>query len=285
MTSDDDLCFSNSLTDLVHRIKAEHEAYGAAAKKGIEHAMAAGALLVEAKGQVKHGQWLPFLRACGVSERTAQLHMRLARNRETIEDKYESVADLTLRSAAALLAPEPVDADDDAMPDALWPGEVWLDIAGVMVRRELYPRSEIPDEVIERYTHFVDDVPAIEVNQRNELIDGFLRLKAAERIGRKRIRAFVTDVANDMQHHVIAIYRNCHGKRGLQLPLHSSPRTLPDGTRTTAKGEIELRDDRRKKLAMETAGQPAEQRRPWHAKPDVGVPDVALNFGADRVTT
>jgi hypothetical protein len=185
---------------------------------------------------------------------------------------------LTVRGAVSLLAPEPAEQDEDAVPDILWPGELWLDIADIVVRRELYPRSEIPAEVIERYTHFVDDVPVIEVNQRNELIDGFLRLKAAERIGRKRIRLFVTEVANDMQHHVIAIYRNCHGKRGLQLPLHSSPRTLPDGTRATAKGEIELRDDRRKKLSMVTANQP-ENRTPWHAKPDVGMPDVALNFG------
>ena len=73
-----DLEFSNSLIDLAARIKAEHDACGAAAKKGVEHAMAAGALLVEAKGQVKHGQWLLFLRACA-----AQLQPRAIRKSRT----------------------------------------------------------------------------------------------------------------------------------------------------------------------------------------------------------
>jgi hypothetical protein len=278
--SDDDLMFSNSLTDLASRIKAEHDAYVAAVKQSLSRAMAAGDMLIEAKAQLKHGRWRGWLAEhCGIPERTASHYMRLAKNRETIEENG-SVADLTVRAAVSLLAPEPDDADEDAVPDILWPGEIWLDIADISVRRELYPRSDIPGEAIERYTHFVDDVPAIEVNQRNELIDGFLRLKAAERIGRKRIRAFVTEVANDMQHHVLAIYRNCHGKRGLQLPLHGSPRTTRDGTKLFAKGEIELRDDRRKRLAMETAGQPPERRTPWHAKPNVEVPDLALDIGA-----
>ena len=49
---------SNSLTDLAHRIRAEHEAVGAALKDGLAHAMAAGDILIEAKAQLKHGDWL-----------------------------------------------------------------------------------------------------------------------------------------------------------------------------------------------------------------------------------
>jgi phage N-6-adenine-methyltransferase len=102
------------LADLAARIKIEHEAYGAAARKGVEHAMAAGDLLLEAKAQLgRHGQWLPWLKEhCALSERTAQLYMRLARKRSEIEGKYESVADLTLRAAASSLAPD--DPDDTA---------------------------------------------------------------------------------------------------------------------------------------------------------------------------
>jgi hypothetical protein len=138
------------------------------------------------------------------------------------------------------------------------------------VRPKLYPRIEIHTDVIERYMHFVDDVPAIEVNQRNELIDGFMRLNAAERIGRKRIRAFITHVEHDMTHFMLAAYRNSKG--GLPLPLHGHHRTLRDGTRVFVKGQIELRDDDRKKLAMEAANQPADKRQPWHRKPNT-VPD------------
>jgi hypothetical protein len=53
---------SNSLTDLAARIRAEHEATAASLKRGAEHAMAAGKLLIEAKAQLKHGEWLPWLR-------------------------------------------------------------------------------------------------------------------------------------------------------------------------------------------------------------------------------
>jgi hypothetical protein len=52
---------SNSLADLAARINQEHEAAEAAIKRGAAHAMAAGDLLIEAKAQVPHGQWLPWL--------------------------------------------------------------------------------------------------------------------------------------------------------------------------------------------------------------------------------
>jgi hypothetical protein len=97
---------SNSLPELAARIRAEHEATGAALKSSIGHSIAAGELLIEAKDKVPHGQWLPWLRDnCAISERTAQLYMRLAKNRTEIEASAKSatLADLTLNEAAALL--------------------------------------------------------------------------------------------------------------------------------------------------------------------------------------
>lgn len=96
---------SNSLADLAARIKAEHEATSTALKSSITHGIAAGELLVEAKAKVPHGQWLPWLKDnCEISERTAQLYMRLAKNRGSIEDQIRNgIADLSLNEAAALL--------------------------------------------------------------------------------------------------------------------------------------------------------------------------------------
>jgi hypothetical protein len=96
---------SNRLPELAGRIKVEHEATATALKSGVEHAMAAGDLLLEAKALVKHGQWLPWLADhCAISERTAQLYMRTAKHRATIEAKIRNgVADLTVNQAAALL--------------------------------------------------------------------------------------------------------------------------------------------------------------------------------------
>jgi Protein of unknown function (DUF3102) len=97
---------SNSLADLAARIKVEHTAVDAALKDSLRHALAAGDLLIEAKTLVSHGQWLPWLRDhCEISERTAQLYMRCAKNRAEIEHQIRNdVADLTLSEAAALLA-------------------------------------------------------------------------------------------------------------------------------------------------------------------------------------
>jgi Protein of unknown function (DUF3102) len=99
-----DLTRSNSLTDLAARIKTEHEATVGALKRSVEHAMAAGVLLIEAKAQLKHGQWLPWLSEhCAMSERTARLFMRIARNKSEIE-RIGNVADLSLRGAVALIS-------------------------------------------------------------------------------------------------------------------------------------------------------------------------------------
>jgi hypothetical protein len=106
---------SNTLADLAVRINAEHEAACAAIKSGAEHAMAAGDLLIKAKAELKqHGAWLPWLKQnCKMSERTAQLYMRMARNREAIEAKSATVADLSLRGAMAVIAPPKPDTDSE----------------------------------------------------------------------------------------------------------------------------------------------------------------------------
>src|SRR3954447_26941881 len=97
---------SNSLADLAARIKAEHGAVASALKDSVRHAIAAGELLIEAKAQLAHGQWLPWLSDhCTISERTAQLYMRVAKNRADIEAQIRNdVADLSLSEAAAILA-------------------------------------------------------------------------------------------------------------------------------------------------------------------------------------
>ena len=99
---------SNSLADRAARIRAEHEAVGYAMKRSLGHALAAGKLLIEAKAQVPHGRWLPWLREhCQVPERSAQRYMLLARHAPELEAKSANLADLTMDGAAKLLAPPP----------------------------------------------------------------------------------------------------------------------------------------------------------------------------------
>jgi hypothetical protein len=96
----DDLARSNSLVVLVGQINAAHEAAAAALKSSVIHAMQAGDMLLEAKEQVGHGEWLPWLKAnFPFSDRTARLYMQLARKRVNVEAKMATVADLSLREA------------------------------------------------------------------------------------------------------------------------------------------------------------------------------------------
>ena len=100
------LAGSNYLTDLAARIWGYHEATVAALKASVIHAMSAGDLLTEAKAQLKHGLWLPWLaKNCAISERTAQLYMKLAKNRAIIEKSATASADLDLsiNEACALI--------------------------------------------------------------------------------------------------------------------------------------------------------------------------------------
>jgi hypothetical protein len=76
-----------TLTDLAERIKAAHAKVVWGARTNIETAMQCGDLLIAAKAQLKHGQWLPWLKenfGLHLDVRTAQVYMRLAHNREHI---------------------------------------------------------------------------------------------------------------------------------------------------------------------------------------------------------
>ena len=96
-----------SLATLAERIRTEHTAVSTALNQSLAHAMAAGDALIEAKEKVQHGQWLPWLKDnCAISDRTAQLYMRVAKNRAEIEKRQirNDIADLNLNEAAAMLA-------------------------------------------------------------------------------------------------------------------------------------------------------------------------------------
>jgi hypothetical protein len=67
---------------MIFSMTLSNESTAEALRRSIENGIAAGELLIEAKAQLRHGQWLPWLQDnCNLSERTAQLYMRLAKNR------------------------------------------------------------------------------------------------------------------------------------------------------------------------------------------------------------
>jgi N6-adenosine-specific RNA methylase IME4 len=110
-----------ALAKLATQINAEHQAVIGAVKRGIEHAFAAGELLLEAKAKVGHGGWLSWLaeNCPDVSERSAQRYMKLAEGRVVLEAKSATVADLTLREAERILSPDLAPPDPEEIAQVL----------------------------------------------------------------------------------------------------------------------------------------------------------------------
>jgi Protein of unknown function (DUF3102) len=111
------------LVELAERIRTEHQAVVGAVRTGLQHAMAAGELLLEAKQQVSHGQWGEWVsRHCEINERVAQMYMRVAEKWGEIESKAKPVSDLTLKAALKLISGPP--KSDGAPPLASPPVKV-----------------------------------------------------------------------------------------------------------------------------------------------------------------
>jgi len=70
----------NALSSYQHQITEHHRQAQIKAGEAVQHAIAAGKLLLAAKAEVKHGQWLLFLESTGINARAAQRYMRLAAN-------------------------------------------------------------------------------------------------------------------------------------------------------------------------------------------------------------
>jgi hypothetical protein len=150
---------SNRLPILAASINDHAAAADAATRRGLEHAIAAGLLLIEAKELVGHGGWLAWLQAsCRVGQRQAQTYMRLARNRHKLEAlKNESAAYLTIAAAEALVG-RPKPEREHGLPGQLdmlgGPGVITRPAAPVLRSRALFDLITDLEQVhaiIERY--------------------------------------------------------------------------------------------------------------------------------------
>jgi hypothetical protein len=104
-----------TLTELIEQINAAHEQCRQAYQSSLAHARRCGELLIEAKSQVQHGEWLTWLNVnCTVAARTAQAYMQVARDWSKLEESA-TVADLSLKDALKLLG-DSEDADGETEP-------------------------------------------------------------------------------------------------------------------------------------------------------------------------
>lgn len=94
----------NRLPELAAEIRQHVEGARAAARRGIEHAIAVGEALLEAQKLVGHGRWAEWLKEhCDLSERQARKYKRLAKHKDVLP-KTALGADLTITAAIDALA-------------------------------------------------------------------------------------------------------------------------------------------------------------------------------------
>jgi hypothetical protein len=88
-------------------------------------------------------------------------------------------------------------------------------VDAIIFREDLYPRLETSAVTVQKYAEDLDVLPAIEINQHNELIDGWHRWTAHKKKGVAEIRTVVTQTASDGELLELAVTRNA--THGLQL--------------------------------------------------------------------
>lgn len=90
-------------------------------------------------------------------------------------------------------------------------------VSDVVFRQDLYPRIDTSAVTVQKYAENLSVLPPIEVNQFNEIIDGWHRWTAHKKEGAETIQVTVTKTASDAEFLELAISRNA--KHGLQLSL------------------------------------------------------------------
>ena len=85
----------------------------------------------------------------------------------------------------------------------------------VVFRKDLYPRLEHNQAKAQEYSENIEHLPPIQVNQHNELIDGFHRWTAHKLAGIDTIEAVVTETTSDM--HLLELAIKTNAAHGLQM--------------------------------------------------------------------
>jgi hypothetical protein len=130
-------------------------------------------------------------------------------------------------------------------------GHKTIKTADVVFREDLYPRIETSAVTVQKYAEDLDVLPPIEVNQHNELIDGWHRWTAHKKNSVETIRITVTETKSDADLLEKAIVTN--STHGLQLSqqdkkdmarriYHSTPERERDATKTRLASILSVSD-------------------------------------------
>jgi Protein of unknown function (DUF3102) len=107
------------LPELASAINAAHDRAFRSAKSAVGAAVECGELLLQAKAQIEHGEWLFWLQAnTHISIRQSQKYMRLARA-AAAGVKYDSDSHLTLETALSLTSERKDEPEPDPPSDTI----------------------------------------------------------------------------------------------------------------------------------------------------------------------
>lgn len=97
-----------TLSDLADQIIAEHDALVAEITSAAERARHIGEMLLQAKRQLKHGLWLPWLqlKCPGIGKRTAQTCMKIAKFFAERPEQAAELGLLTYRGVLEAMTPK-----------------------------------------------------------------------------------------------------------------------------------------------------------------------------------
>lgn len=90
-----------------------------------------------------------------------------------------------------------------------------IPVSDIRFRDDLYPRIETSAKTVQKYAEDLSVLPPVEVNQHNELIDGWHRWTAHKKVSAETISIVITETASDAEFLELAIERNA--AHGLQL--------------------------------------------------------------------
>jgi hypothetical protein len=121
-------------------------------------------------------------------------------------------------------------------------GVTELPVADVVFRDDLYPRIETSATTVQKYAEDLSVLPPIEINQRNELIDGWHRWTAHKKNGVETIQATITPTKSDAELLELAIERNAsHGLQLSQADKRDMARRIYAGTADRDRDEAKKR--------------------------------------------
>jgi DNA modification methylase len=87
-------------------------------------------------------------------------------------------------------------------------------VSEVVFREDLYPRIETDAPTVQRYVDSIDKLPPVQINQHNELIDGWHRWTAHRTAGLDLILCDIIETQSDVELLKLAISSNsAHGKQ------------------------------------------------------------------------